>query len=256
MSNEYVRYDYAWKTPGWSVQNPTFNQVPDGYTDPGLPDDVDKVHLYGEFMDWETGRPLEGYLEIRCFDELTYVTTNTRVMPGVKKIRFNRGGFDIVLPATDSDNLVPEFTYRARLTVAGKTNAFQFELLTLDDPVNINDLLPAPTGSIIIDESSDDGGVELGARPRKLTVNLTTGADFKTSLVSEEGWLVGDVVTLRIGNLSPWTAVITDKTALFTVDKAVADAVVDGTHASLVVTNGSDDEVWAVGRVLRHDGVS
>ena len=41
-----VRYDYAWKTPGWSVQNPSFSQVnPDGYVDPGLPSDISKAKL-------------------------------------------------------------------------------------------------------------------------------------------------------------------------------------------------------------------
>lgn len=248
----YVRYDYAWKTPGWSVQNPTYPLVADGYVDPGLPSDITKVRLFGEFMDWETGRALEGYLEIRTDTPMTYVPTGTRVMPGVKKIRFNKGGFAIYLPATDDDQLTPEFVYQARLTVSGYTNVFQFALPAINSDVNVLDLLPPAEGSVVIEPGVDPDGIDLGAVPRKLTVNLTTGSDFRTVLTNDENWAVGTTVQLHVGNLT-WNATVSGPNASFLVDKAIADTVANGTPATLIVTDsGGVEDAWATGKVLRH----
>jgi hypothetical protein len=246
----YARYDYAWQQAGWTAQNPGYVISGDTYHDPGLPADVSKVVLFGEFLDFVTGRPLEGVLTLRTSQRLTYIPTNTPVMPGVRKIRFNRGGFSLVLPATDDPQLTPEYLYQAKLTVAGHSVEFQFTLPAADVEVNINDLIPNPTGSLVI-EDVEDSGVSLGSVPSTLTVNLVTGADFYSVLTNDDGWDAEDVITLKVGNLT-WTATISGDNATFSVDKAVADTVADGTDASLVITNDDFDQVWAVGKVVRH----
>lgn len=146
MPDEFARYDYAWKTSGWTVQNPTLTVVsPDTYYDPGLPEDVSKVLVTGEFLDWSTGRALEGYLTVRTSEILKHVPTNSLVMPGEKRLRFIKGSFSVLLPATDDPQLVPnDWTYLFRLTVAGHTQEFTAALPSSPDTVNIIDLTPDP----------------------------------------------------------------------------------------------------------------
>lgn len=144
MTDPYARYDYAWKTPGWSVQNPVIpGDGSDGYADPGLPDDVSKVRVYGEFLEMGTGRRLEGVLRIRVNETLTYVPTNQQVMAGeLYRIRFNKNGFSIYLPATDDPQLTPSFEYVAELTVRGQKQVFSFALPAATPEVNITSLIP------------------------------------------------------------------------------------------------------------------
>lgn len=143
MSDPYARYDYAWKTPGWTVQDSGWVSGADGYHDPGLPDDVTKVRVYGEFLEWDSGRPLEGVIRVRANKILTYLPENKQVLPGVKKVRFKQGGFSIMLPATDDPELVPNgFTYQCTLTVRGTTQEFEFTLPSIPTEVNITDLIP------------------------------------------------------------------------------------------------------------------
>lgn len=143
MVEEYARYDYAWKTAGWTVQNPTVTMVsPNTYYDPGLPDDVSKVLVSGEFIDWDSGRELEGVVDIRTSKLLTYTTTHIQVMPGIKSFRF-RGHFSILLPATDDPQLQPTgWTYQFRVTVAGYLQEFETVLPASPSTVNLLDLLP------------------------------------------------------------------------------------------------------------------
>lgn len=146
MTEQYARYDYAWKTAGWTVQNPEY--VTGGsntYWDPGLPEDVSKVRLYGTPLDWETGRPLESVLSVRATDILRYTPTGQQVMPGVIKKRFSANdGINLVLPATDDPQLTgPEgWHYQARLTVKGHTQEFEFMLPSVPEEVLIFTLIP------------------------------------------------------------------------------------------------------------------
>jgi hypothetical protein len=146
MSDDpYVRYDYAWKTPGWNVQSPTFTYDEDGYVEPGMPSDVTMVNLYGSFMEMDTGRSLEGVLRLRTDKILTHVPTGRQVMGGAfKPIRFKKDGFSIWLPATDDPQLAPAFDYFARLTVRGVVQEFEFTLPMAELEVNITDKIPAP----------------------------------------------------------------------------------------------------------------
>lgn len=142
----YARYDYAWKTPAWTVQSPAYVPgSPSGYYDPGLPPDVSKVRLYGTPLDWETGRPLEAVLSIRCTSILRYTPTGQQVMPGVRKQRFRANdGINLVLAATDDPQLTgePGWQYEARLTVKGVTQEFRFSLPSTPDEVSIFSLIP------------------------------------------------------------------------------------------------------------------
>ena len=96
-------------------------------------------------------------------------------------------------------------------------------------------------------------GLYLGSKPELLRVMLSAGADFTTTLRLDSPWPAGSVVTLVVGSLT-WTATVSGTDATFSVDKAVTDTVVDQTPARLVYTNGSSDQVWARGMVVRSDG--
>ena len=143
MTDPYARYDYAWKTPGWSVQDPVINYATDGYVDPGLPSDVSMVKVYDTFMELGTGRPLEGVVQFRVKEILRHVPTGQQVMPGVIRKRFRRDGFAIYLPATDDPDLTPNgFLYVCRLTVRGTTQDFEFSLPATPDEVRLTSLVP------------------------------------------------------------------------------------------------------------------
>lgn len=145
MTDPYVRYDYAWKTPGWTTQNPVINYGVDGYVEPGMPADVTMVNVYGSFLEMDTGRDLEGVLRLRTDKVLTHVPSGRQVMGGaLKPIRFRHDGFSIWLPATDDPQLTPEFTYFARLTVRGVVQEFEFDLPAAETEVNITTKIPAP----------------------------------------------------------------------------------------------------------------
>lgn len=147
MVDHYEPYDYAWKTPGWNVQNPTLPALPGGISgDPGLPDDVAKVLVVGTFEDPFTGRGLEGLLEWRTTDILLYTTTDTEVMPSVRSVRFTDASpLSVLLPATDDPQLTttnPDgWKYMFRLTVQGITRTGISALPTSADPVDIWTLL-------------------------------------------------------------------------------------------------------------------
>lgn len=143
---EYVRYDYAWNTPGWSVQNPSFNNENDLYVAPGLPDDVSVIEvLYEPPMEWDSGRPLEGVLRIKCEEILTHTPTKRQVMPGVDRIRFRTGrGVRLFLPATDDPELVSAepWKYSGVLTIHGIEQHFEFSLpATTPSPAYLVDLI-------------------------------------------------------------------------------------------------------------------
>lgn len=143
MSDPYVRYDYAWNTPGFTAQNPVITSPgPDSPT--SLPADISLVRLYGSWLELDTGRPLEGVLRLRVNKILTHVPTGQQVMGGaLKPIRFKKDGFSIYLPATDDPQLTPAFLYQARLTVRGQTQEFEFSLPSLTPEVNITTKIPA-----------------------------------------------------------------------------------------------------------------
>lgn len=146
MSDPYVRYDYAWRTPGFTAQNVTINYGVDGYVEPGMPADVTMVNLYGSYMEMDTGRDLEGVLRLRTNKVLTHVPSGRQVMGGaLKPIRFKREGFSIWLPATNDPQLTPAFTYFARLTVRGVVQEFTFALPLAETLVNITTKIPAVT---------------------------------------------------------------------------------------------------------------
>lgn len=139
----YVRYDYAWQTPGWSSQNPVINYGVDGYVDPGMPADVSMVRVFGSFMEMDSGRELSGTLRLRVDRNLLHVPTQRQVMKGaLKPIRFRRDGFSIFLPATNDPELTPAFKYEAVLTVRGVKQEFEFSLPLENPDVNITSLIP------------------------------------------------------------------------------------------------------------------
>lgn len=143
MSSQYARYDYAWKTPGWTSQDPVINYASNGDHDPGLPDDITYVRVFGSFLEFDSGNTLEGVLRLRVNKTLLHTPTNRQVMSGpMRPIRFQHDGFEVFLPATDDPQLTPEFEYEARLTVHGVTQEFTFALPAAVPEVNINDLLP------------------------------------------------------------------------------------------------------------------
>jgi hypothetical protein len=144
VTSAYVRYDYAWKTPGWSVQNPSLPTTDaDGYVDPGLPADISLVRVYYSALEFASGRNLSGVLRLRVDKILTHVPTQTQLFAGgIPVTRFRKDGFSIYLPATDDPQLTPSFLYEARLTVHGKTQEFTFALPAATPEVNLTTLIP------------------------------------------------------------------------------------------------------------------
>lgn len=154
----YAPYDYAWDTPGWNAQSPTVPATTDGYVDPGMPADVNTVRIFGKFMEHSTGRALEGTFRVRIKEDLLHVPTGSLIPAGdLRRLRFRRGEFNYILPATDDPQLVAasggNWVYYARLTVRGTTKEFAFSLPSLPDEVNVFDLLPPLVGD------KTDGGV-------------------------------------------------------------------------------------------------
>lgn len=251
MSDPYVRYDYAWKTPGFTVQNPVINYGADGYVEPGMPADVTMVHLYGSFMEMDTGRDLEGVLRLRTDKILTHIPSGRQVMGGaLKPVRFNHRGFSIWLPATDDPQLAPSFRYEAKLTVRGVVQEFSFLLPSSEPEVNITTLInrylqeqPVEVGG-----GDSDGEFEMGTDPRPLTVNLTTGAVFTSTLNTDVVWDAGTTSRLVFATGEVWDAVVDGTTITFDVPAVEADEIAHGTKAILFV----NDEAWAVGSVTRH----
>lgn len=161
-TDPYARYDHAWKTPGWSVQNPSVNYYVDGYVDPGMPEDVGHVQVFGEFLELNSGRTLGGVLRLRVNKILVHVPSGRQVMPGpFRPIRFNRQGFSISLPATDDPELASQdggpWGYEAVLTVGGRRQEFTFALPEVLGEVSILELIPSEpiTGS---EDGVLDGG--------------------------------------------------------------------------------------------------
>lgn len=106
--------------------------------------------------------------------------------------------------------------------------------------------------------------ISLGAEPDTLTVHLSVGADFNSTLVllddagAEVDWPVGTVITLRFARTTvveeTWTATITGAEATFDKDKAVVDATIAANRRNvrLFYVNGAEDLLWASGTVAVH----
>lgn len=100
--------------------------------------------------------------------------------------------------------------------------------------------------------------IEIGIIPRRFGLSLPTGGDFSCELVYRVAgvvtdWPVGTSLAWTFSTGDPWPATISTSKATWNVDKAVADAIPDGTKVKLVYTNGTTDQVWWIGTVKRHD---
>lgn len=100
--------------------------------------------------------------------------------------------------------------------------------------------------------------LELGTDPGALTVYLTTGSDFDCILRYRVGGTVSDwpastEISLVFDDsaASEWDAAVSGSDATFSVDKATADTMPDGTVVRLRYVNGTTDRIWYVGKVSR-----
>lgn len=247
------QYDDAWETPGWTAQNMAY--PPEVVVNP-YPLDVDVVTLTGHFGDGG-GRGANGWLYIDNGNTvLRHLSAKQWVNPIKKRVEIRGGTFSVTVPATDSAALVgySPWSYHIRISLEGRPfkEGFNISLPKANPLVDVFDLTFNAASSGLTVNGSDSGGFALGGQPDELTVHLTTGADFNSTLTNADGW--GDaVVTLVLGNSgTTWTATVSGTEATFAVDKAQADAMPAGTKAKLVVTSGQNDEVWAIGKVVRH----
>ena len=94
--------------------------------------------------------------------------------------------------------------------------------------------------------------MELGLEPEDLTVHLTTGADFKSTVVLAGGWPTGASLKLEFEGGTIWTATISGTDAVFDEDKAVADLIASGTAVALKYVLDTSEQTWATGSVVRH----
>lgn len=93
----------------------------------------------------------------------------------------------------------------------------------------------------------------LGAIPKQMEVELSSGADFIQTMHTETGdpWPVGTAVELRFSDGTTWAATITTNQIAWNVDKADVATLI-ATHAKnaqLFYVNGTVDLLWASGRV-------
>jgi hypothetical protein len=160
VADGYARYDYAWKTPGWSVQNPVVPPAAyDGYVEPGLPEGLQLVRLFYEApLELTSGRAVEGVLRIRSKQILVHTPTGKQILPRVITKRFRAGyGIELFLPATDDPDLFPNgWTYEGSLRVLGTTQEFAFELPGI--PTEANLALLVDTSPVVGTEGDIVGG--------------------------------------------------------------------------------------------------
>lgn len=96
----------------------------------------------------------------------------------------------------------------------------------------------------------------LGADIMVLRVRVTTDADFAEVLEHQDdsgvatNWPSGSTVSLVIDGTA-YNATVSGTDAAWVVDKATADTWTHGAVAILKVVNGTTDEVWALGTVVR-----
>lgn len=248
-------YNDAWETSGWTAQNMAY--PPPFLNTLDYPLDIDLVTITGHIRDGDGGRA-NGWFEIdNGKTVLKHTVVKEWIRPIKKRVEIREGVFSVTVPATDATVLSSDapWGYHIRISVAGRPFLEGWEIALpkatpLVDAFDL-DYRPASEPGIVLG-GSDTGGFSLGAEPGDLTVNLTTGADFNSTLTNAEGWATA-TVSVVFANGTTWVADIDGVNATFAVDKAQADAIPSGTKAKLVVTSGSLDEVWAVGKVARHD---
>lgn len=93
-------------------------------------------------------------------------------------------------------------------------------------------------------------GMQLGLQPETLRIFLTKDADFSCTLRLDSNWPAGTTLSL-VWPSTTWTATISGTDAVFAVDKAQVNAIADGTAVTLTYTNGTTDQVWAIGTAVR-----
>lgn len=95
--------------------------------------------------------------------------------------------------------------------------------------------------------------MQLGFKPDNLRVYLTTGADFYCQLTLTSGtYAVGSTLSLKFGSGPTWTATRDSATSMtFSVDKVQTDAIPAGDGVRLNYVNGTLDQTWAIGEVVR-----
>lgn len=96
--------------------------------------------------------------------------------------------------------------------------------------------------------------MQLGFKPDKLRVLLTTGADFYAQLELTNGtYDTGSTLSLVFDSGSTWQATMDSSTVMtFDIDKAQSDAIADGDGVRLTYTTGTVDQTWAIGTVVRN----
>lgn len=95
--------------------------------------------------------------------------------------------------------------------------------------------------------------MNLGIVPGTLRVHLTAGADFTSTIRLSSNWPGSTTLTLNFDSGETWTASISTTDAVFAVDKATTDTIADGTGVRLKYVNGTTDQTWEIGTVVRHD---
>lgn len=93
---------------------------------------------------------------------------------------------------------------------------------------------------------------QLGIKPIPMDLNLTEGADFLSTLVSQEGaWPDGVEIAISVAG-QRWTAEIDGAEARFNIDKdLVADAIAARPPKFMLLYKDGDAELaWGIGPVV------
>lgn len=94
--------------------------------------------------------------------------------------------------------------------------------------------------------------VQLGYSPTPMSLTLSPGSDFVTTLVSQDGnWPTTAVISIEVGDAT-WTATLNLTEARFEVDQVAVDAVIAAkpTRFALWYEDGTTRLLWGTGPVV------
>lgn len=107
--------------------------------------------------------------------------------------------------------------------------------------------------------------IDIGTDPERMTLHLSRDSDFGHTFVAYDGvtpadYPAGTAIRLEVKDeagavLATWNATVSGNTAVFAVDKAAVNTLldVDGPkEGRIYYANGTDDDLWFVGPVRSH----
>lgn len=106
-----MTFENPYWIPGWTVQNPTWVQLPDPPSPPAVPSDLKVVIVQGNYVDFD-GQPLGGSLTFIPSEPVEDIASKTIIMPRQIVSYLEAGQMLVNLVATDDTHVTPtNFVY-------------------------------------------------------------------------------------------------------------------------------------------------